>query len=144
VLPSGSLVLEAHLDAAMQVAHDLQTLANDVGVELDFREDRRIRTEEDRRARAARGALLLERTLRLALAETHLPLLAVAPHGGRQLARQRIDDARADTVQAAGRLVVAGLELSAGMEHGEDHLERALLRSGVRIHRNAAAIVVDG
>ena len=70
--------------------------------------------------------------------------MAVAPDRRDQLARQRVDHAGADAVQAAGGLVVAGFELAAGMEHGEDHLERALLRLRVHVDRNAAAIVFDG
>ena len=46
-------------------------------------------------------------------------------------------------MQAAGRLVVAGLELAAGVQHGEDHFERALLGLGMHVDRNAAAIVFD-
>src|SRR3712207_8971519 len=38
----------------------------------------------------------------------------------RSLARQRVDDARADAVQTARRLVVAAFELSAGVQHRED------------------------
>ena len=89
------------------------------------------------------GAELLQRSDRLALLEPHLALLAVAFDRGDELARQRIDDAGADAVQAAGGLVVAGLELAAGVEHGEDHFERGLLRLRVHVDRNPAAIVFD-
>ena len=47
-------------------------------------------------------------------------------------------------MQPAGGLVVAGLEFAAGVEDGEDHLERRLLRLRVHVHRDAAAIVFDG
>ena len=80
----------------------------------------------------------------LALLEAHLPLLAVALHRGDELARERVDDAGADAVQAARGLVAAVLELAAGVEHREDHLEGALLRLGVHVHRDAAAVVGDG
>ena len=69
---------------------------------------------------------------------------AVAPDGGDQLLRQRVDDAGADAVQAAGRLVAPVLELAAGMQRGEDHLERALLRLRMLVDRNPAPIVRDG
>ncbi len=55
----GRLVLEGDLEALVQVARDLEPLADDRGVELGLRKDRRIGTEEDRRARAARRAELL-------------------------------------------------------------------------------------
>jgi hypothetical protein len=46
-------------------------------------------------------------------------------------------------VKAAGRLVVALLEFASGVEHRENHLERALLRGGMLVHGNATAIVGD-
>ena len=131
------------LHALVEVARDLQSFADDVGVELDAREDRRVRVEEDRGARATRRADLLDRPLRFALAVPLLPLEAVTLHRRDEFLRQRVDDAGADTVQAAGRLVVAFLELPARVQHGEDHLERALLRLRVHVHRDAAAIVGD-
>ncbi len=81
---------------------------------------------------------------RLALLEGHLVLMTIALDRGDQLARQRVDDAGADAVKAAGRLVVARLELAAGVEHREDHLERALLGLRMHVHGNAAAVVFDG
>ena len=89
------------------------------------------------------GADLLERPDRVPLLEAHLPLRAVAAHGRDELLRQRIDDAGADAVQAAGGLVVARLELAAGVQGREDHLEGALLRLRMLVDRNAAAVVRD-
>ena len=79
-----------------------------------------------------------------ALMEALLPLRAVAPDGGDELLRQRVDHAGADAVQAARGLVVAGLELAAGVEDREDDLERALAGLGMLVDRNAAPIVGDG
>ena len=90
------------------------------------------------------GAGLLQRAGRLAALERHLPQRAVAPDAGAQLGRERVHHARADAVQASGGLVAALLELAAGVEHGEDHFERALLRRRVLVDRNAAAVVRDG
>ena len=56
VLGAGRLVLEDDLDALVEVARDLQALTDQIGVELDLREDRGVGPEEHRRARAARGA----------------------------------------------------------------------------------------
>ena len=89
------------------------------------------------------GAELLQRADRLALLEAHLPLRAVALDGGDQLLRQRVDDAGADAVEAAGGLVAAVLELAAGVQHREDHLEGALLRARMLVDRDAAAVVFD-
>ena len=99
--------------------------------------------EVDRGAAAAGRPDLLERALHDPALERHLPLGAVALHARAQLRGQRVDDAGAHAVQAARRLVVAVLELAAGVEHREDHLERALLRLRVLVDRNAAAVVAD-
>ena len=138
-----ALVLEDDLHALVDVADDLQPLADERGIELDLREDRRVRVEIDGGAAAARRAHLLQRALDLAALERHLPFGAVALHAGAQLGGERVDDAGADAVQAAGRLVVAVLELAARVEHREDHLEGALLRLGVLVHGDAAAVVAD-
>ena len=92
---------------------------------------------------AAGRAELLQRRDRLALLEPHLPLVTIAPDGRDQLARERVDHARADAVETAGGLVIALLELSAGMENGEDHLERRFSGLGMHIDRNPAPIVFD-
>ena len=72
VLLAGGLVLERDLDAAMQVAGDLEPLADHLRVELDLRENLRVGLEEHRRAGAARRADLLQAAGRLALLEGHL------------------------------------------------------------------------
>ena len=47
-------------------------------------------------------------------------------------------------MEATGRPVRAVLELPAGVQRAEDDFQRTLLRLGVPIHRNPAAIVGDG
>ena len=57
ILLSGGLVVERHLDAAMEVAGHLEALADQLRLELDLREDLRVRLRRrHRRAAAARGA----------------------------------------------------------------------------------------
>ena len=87
----------------------------------------------------------------LRAAPTGLPCLkrishcgAVALDGRHQLLRERVHDARADAVEAAGGLVAAVLELAARVKHREDHFERALLGRRMLVDRNAAAVVFDG
>src|SRR5690606_10052590 len=48
-----------------------------------------------------------------------------------------------DAVQPAGRLVVLPLELAAGVQRGEDHLERAGLGLRVLVDGDPAAVVLD-
>ena len=138
------LVLEDDLQAFVEVAGDLEALADDGRVELDLRKNRGVGMEVDGRAGAARRPDLFQARHDFALLEAHLPLRAVALHGRDELLRQRVDDARADAVEAAGGLVAVVFELPAGVEHGEDRLERDLLRLRMLVDRDAPAVVLDG
>ncbi len=61
------------------------------------------------------------------------------------LGRERVDDADADAVEAAGGAVRLALELTARVEGGHDDFERGLARVfGVRVDGDAAAVVEDG
>ena len=62
---------------------------------------------------------------------------------GDQALAQGVDHAGADAVQAAGDLVGVVVELAAGVERGEDHLQRALAGLGVDVDGDAAAVVGD-
>ncbi len=137
------LVVEHDLDAFVQKAGDLEPILDDLGLELDLREDGGVGPEVHRRPCASCGAQFLQRPDRLALLEPHLPLRAVALDGGDELFRQRVDDARADAVKAAGGFVTAVLEFSAGMKHGEDRFERALLRLRMLVDRRSAPVVFN-
>src|SRR5206468_7797184 len=95
-------------------------------IELDLGKDGCARTKIHCRPRAARRADLFQRADRLALLEAHLPLRAVALDRCDELLRQRVDDAGADAVKTARRLVVAVFELAARVQHGEDDFDRAL------------------
>ena len=53
-----------------------------------------------------------------------------------QLLGERVDDADADAVEAAGHLVAAAAELAAGVEHRVDDLERVL--AGLLLHAHRA------
>ena len=70
------------------------------------------------------GAELLQLAGRLAALERLLPLEAVAADGGDELARQGVDDRRADAVQAAGvEIAVAVAELAAGVQRRQDQFQ---------------------
>src|SRR5581483_7872 len=136
-----AFVLEGDLQAFVQVARDFEPLFDHRGVELDLREDRGVGMEVDLRAGAARCAGFLQRTGGLALLEAHLPQRAVALDLRDELLRERVDDARADAVQPAGRFVIPVLEFAAGVEHGKDDFERAFLRRRMFVNRNPASVV---
>ena len=99
--------------------------------------------EEHGRSRAAGRSDFLDWRDGLALVEALLPRRAVTLHRGHELLRERVDDARADAVQAACGLVVAGLEFRAGMEDREDDLECVLAGLRVPVHGDPAPIVGD-
>ncbi len=84
-----------------------------------------------------------QRSDRFAVGELHEVLLAVAPDGELEPAGKRIDDGDADAVQAAGNLVDAVLEFSAGMQLGHDDLGRRDTFALVDVGRNAAAVVAN-
>ena len=68
--------------------------------------------------------------------------LAVARRLDVQPLGQRVDDADADAVQAAGDLVAAAAELAAGVEHGVHDLEGVLAGLLLPPDRHAAAVVL--
>ena len=57
--------------------------------------------------------------------------------------RERVDDGDADAVQAAGHLVATAAELPAGVQDGEDDLDRGLALALDVVDGDAAAVVAD-
>ena len=57
---------------------------------------------------------------------------------------ERIHDRHADAVQTGGVLVGVGVELAAGVQPGHHHFDRRKPGAGLRVHRNAAAVVTHG
>ena len=137
----------ADLDAAEEIGlgarHGEQALGPEGNV---LAEDLRVGLEADARAAAVVDiADFLQPALGRAAREDLAIELAPARHLDLKRFRQRIDHRHADAVQAAGGVVDPGVELSAGVEGGHDHLQRRLvLELGMRIDRNAAAVVGDG
>ena len=80
----------------------------------------------------------------MAARELHLINLAVAADLDLEPFGQRVDDRRADAVQAAGDLVASAAELAARVQDGIDDLERGLAGLLLDIDRNTAAVVRDG
>ena len=138
------LVLEDDLQALVQVAGDLEPFADDGRVELRSSE----RSSDPGRKNTVvpvprAGPSFFTPPCGTPCLKRCSQVDAVATHGRHQLARQRVDDRRADTVQAAGRLVVLPFELAAGMQRREDDLERARLRLRMLVDRNAAPVVLN-
>ena len=115
--------------------------------EVELRHGEGGRRRQERHLGAALvvgGADHGERGDRLAVAELHGMLLAVAPDGELQPGRQRVDDGDADAVQPAGHLVGVLVEFSAGMELRHDDFGRRHAFAFVDVDRDAAAVVAHG
>ena len=136
----------ADFHAAEQIGFRLGHAEHALGGELHvLAEDERVRREADRTA-ALLHALLhdFQRPLRHAalidLAIKH----AAARDFGFERFRKRVRYRNADAVQTAGSLVDVAGEFAARVQRGQDHFERGfILEFGVRIDRNAAAVIGD-
>ncbi len=143
----GALVGEGNLQALVEEGHLAQTLGERVVVELGGGEDALVGQEVDARAAALAGAGLAQLAGGSAATEVHLPGVAIAPDFDVELLAESVDAAYADAVKAAGDFVVGSVELAAGVELGEHHLNRRHPLAVGRIHHvdgNAAAVVDNG
>jgi hypothetical protein len=75
------------------------------------------------------------------MGECHVVFLATTAYPDLKVARKCIHYRHADTVQAAGELVVFGGELATGMQPGQDHLDAGHTLIRVHIDRHATTIV---
>ena len=90
------------------------------------------------------GADLLEPGDRHAALVALLVELAVAADLDDEPLAQGVDAGDADAVEAAGDLVVRAVELAAGMQRGQDHLDGGTVLLGMHVDGNAAPVVRDG
>ena len=143
-LAIGALVDERDPDALRQVRGLAEALRDRLERELGGLEHLGIGPERASACRVGRPAArcVLTGPERLAALVLLRPDAAVARRLDAQPLRQRVDDADADAVQAAGDLVAAAAELAAGVEHGVDDLE-GVLAGCVLADGHAAAVVDD-
>ena len=80
----------------------------------------------------------------VAVIEVDLVFLAAALHVHLDAGRKRIHDRNADAMKATGNLVTLAAEFAAGMQNGENDLNRRNLFLGVHIDRNATAVIGNG
>ena len=149
VLEAGLEALAALVDkrdpqALGEERHLAEALLEHHAVVVDRLEDLEVRQEGDARAESIRGLAPCQLGLRDAALVALGPLVAVAPHGERELLGERVDDRHADAVEPAGDLVAAAVaELAAGVQHGEHDLGGGPLLLLHRVDRDAAAVVGD-
>ena len=137
-----ALVQQADVDALVEVGRLAQPLGDRLEAEVQGLEDLGVRLEHGGRAvTPVRGADRRNRAARLAAVVVLRPDLAVASRLDVQPLGQRVDDADADAVEAAGDLVAAAAELAAGVEHGVDDLQGVLAGLLLPADRHAAAVV---
>ncbi len=141
-----AVVGQGDLDALVEEGELTEAVGQGVVAELGDGEDGLVGEEVDLGAAARRGAHLAELADGLALGVVLLPGVAVAPDLDVELLREGVDAGDADAVEAAGDLVVGGVELAAGVEHGEDDLDggHGHAVDGLVVDRDAAAVVDDG
>ena len=87
--------------------------------------------------------MALDGPLRLSLLVLLPPDLTFAVDLGLEPFGKGVDDRHAHAVQAAGDLVRIVVELAAGVDLGQDDLERADAALGMEVDRDAAAVVDD-
>ena len=63
---------------------------------------------------------------------------------GAQIVGQGVDAAHTDAMQTARHLIGTFVELTAGMEHCENHLKGTLMLLLVHVHGDTAAVVHNG
>ena len=137
----------ADFDAAEQIGLRARHLEDALRLEMRLgAEDLRIGPEAHLGAAAVRRLAGIEQFgLRLAALERHLVELLAARDLDLHALGQRVRHRDADAMQAARGLVDLGIEFAAGMQRAHDHFQRRLvLEFGVRIDRDAAAVVGDG
>ena len=142
----GALVGERDLQALVEEGKLAQALGKRVVVELGDGEDGAVGQEVDLGAELLGWLHAAQLADGRALAVVLLPCIAVAPDFDVQLLTERVDATDADAVQAVGDLVVGGVELAAGVQLGQHHLDGGHLDAvgDHVVHRNAAAVVHHG
>ena len=136
-----ALVNELNAQALVQEGHFLQAAGDGVVIVLGSFKNFRVRPETNLGARAA-GIATLNELVWDGVLEVLVPMLAVALNLRLHAGRKRVHHGNADTVQAAGNGVGVGVELTAGVQLGHDHLDGRCTR-GVHFYRDATAIIDD-
>ncbi len=140
-----TLVREAEVYALVEECQLAQAVGQDfVFVFGRVGEDVAVGLERDGRTAVRAFAHDLHLRGRHALAVRLAEDAAVAVHLGHEARREGIDARYAHAVQTARDLVAALVELTARMEHRQNHFEGRFALLFVEIGRNAAAVVAHG
>ena len=138
---AGALVAQHDGQPLVQERHLLQAATDGlVGVRGGL-EDRTVRPVRHRRAGLVGLLALGQRRGRLLVDVGLGPAEPVPLDVDLQPGRERVDDRDTDAVQSTGHRIGVAVELSAGMQHGEDDLDGRLLLLGVHADGHSSAVV---
>ncbi len=140
-----ALVGEMNLEAFVEEGELTQALSEGVVVELGYGEDGLVGQEVDFSAAAFAGTHLAELGRGCALGVVLLPGEVVTPDFDVELFAEGVDAAYADAVETARDFVVGGVELAAGVKHGQDDLDggHLLAVDNLVVDGDSAAVVDD-
>ena len=126
------------------VGFDFESLADEVGIEVDIAKDFGIGAEKNRRATDAARSDAFDARKRLPLAVALLIDATIALDVDAKIGAQGIDDARTDAVEPARRLIIVVVKFAAGVQLRENDLQHAFFGLRVDVDGDAAAVVGNG
>ena len=141
LLLAGALIIRGYLQPGVQKGLLAHSGVQRVVVENGLLEHLRVRVEAHDGAGVVRFAYYGHRLGYLAAGELHLINLPVFVHAYLQPVAERVHNARAHAVQAAGDLVSPAAELAAGVQYGVHDLKSRLAGLALYVHGDAAAVV---
>ena len=139
----GPQVADGNLQTGVQEGLLLHPLVEDLVAEFQGIEHLGVRLEGDRGAGVLTGADHLHLLGDGAPGELHLIDFALLVDLRHQPLGQGVDHGGAHAVQAAGDLVTAAAELTAGVQDRKDDLQSGASGLGLDIHGDAASVVPD-
>jgi hypothetical protein len=143
ILLLNAVILKRDMNAAVEISQLTDAFLKDVVFELNRIKNLIIRQERDAGAAFFGLADLTDRACRDAALAFKMLVFAVPPDIRLKPLTARVNNADADAVQAAGYLVSAFVELSAGMKRRQHHIQRALLGLVMHFRRNSQPVIFD-
>ena len=141
-----AVVRQRQTDALVQVSQLAQTSGQRVVVVFGNRENLRVGMELDSRTRI--GSIPRDGHIRQRLALTVLlhKDLSLTVDGSHQVVGQSVDAGNTHAVQTAGHLVTVLAELTARVQHRQDHLQGGTMLFGMHSRRDTTTVVrhLDG
>ena len=138
-----AFVLEPDFEASVKIGHLAQITRDNLVLEDDFLEDRRVGRKGGFGAGNFGCAALLNLVLRCATFVILKKNFAVLAYFDFELRAQCVDDGGADAVQPARYFVGAAIELAARVQHRMHYFESVAFFGRMRPDRNTAAVILN-